>query len=110
MRQQSLKRQADCREQEYRNKTMARFANEFGMTSLPSRVSQGVDCSEGDDDAEEERDDIVNNMGNTSVSSCTPVDGLPIHHDRPTSPEVCSVNLVCICSDTGPILGKGNCT
>lgn len=71
---------------------MARFANEFGMTSLPSYVGQGAeDCAVGGDDAEEERDDIVNNMENASVSSRPPVDGLLIHHDRPTSPEVCSV-------------------
>lgn len=69
---------------------MARFANDFGMTSLPSHVSQGVhDCSEGDDDAEEERDDIANSMENTSLSSRPPGGGLRIRHDRPMSPEVC---------------------
>lgn len=89
MRQQSLKRQADRREREYRNETLARFANEFGMTTLPSNNSQSVDdCSEGDDDAEEERDDIVNNMENTSDSPRPPVDGLSTHRDRPISPEV----------------------
>lgn len=90
MREQSLKRQADCREQEYRNKTMASFASEFGVTTLPSSVSQGVaDCSGCDDDAEGERDDIVNDMENGSVPSRTSIDGLPIHHDHLISPEVC---------------------
>lgn len=102
MRQQSLKRQADCREQEYRNKTLARFANEFGITTLPSHASQGVDdCSEGDDNAEEERDDIVHDIENNSVSSRPPVDGLPVHRDRPISTEVGSVKLTCTCSKPG---------
>lgn len=99
MRQQSLKRQADCREKEYRHKTLARFTNEFGMTAFPSHISEGVDdCSEGDDDAEEERDDVVHNMEDTSVSSPLPEVRLPVHHDRPMSPEMCSVTPICTCS------------
>lgn len=80
---------------------MARFANEFG-TGVPSHVSHGVDdWSEGNDNAEEERGDIVNNMGTISVSSPPPLDGLPVHHDRPISREVCSVIFICVYSEIG---------
>lgn len=89
MRQQSLRRQADSREREYRKRVLAAFADDFGM-SLPSHVDEGEeDCLEGDDDVNEEREDIVRSMKNTTVSSRR-ADGSSIHHDRPMSPEVSS--------------------
>ncbi|CAN0185219.1 unnamed protein product, partial [Ectocarpus sp. 13 AM-2016] len=64
LQQKSLKREADCREREYRNGILAGFANEFGMTSIfPShRLEQGVDEDDAEgDDVEEEHDNVVCN-------------------------------------------------
>ena len=87
MRQQSLKRQADNREREYRKRALAVFAEDFDV-SLPSHVDEGEkDSFEGDDDVNEERDDIVSSMENARSPSRM-ADGSSFHHDRPMSPEV----------------------
>lgn len=102
LRQQSLKRQADCREREYKKQALHGFAEEFGMTSaLPGYVDQGVqggtngseddDQDDDDDDdgnAEEERDDIISSMENTPVRSRMASDISLFHVDRPAPPEV----------------------
>lgn len=103
LRQQSLKRQADRREREYKQQVLDGFAEEFGMTSpLPSHVDQGVqDCSEGDDDddAEEEREDIISILENTSAPSRIAPDVSSLHLDRLVSPEVYFFGLF---TDTRP--------
>lgn len=91
LQQKSLKREADCREREYRNSILAGFANEFGMNSIfPSRrldPSVDEDDAEGDD-AEEEHDHVVRNTESPSISSRTvPGASLP-HQDLPILPEV----------------------
>lgn len=98
LRQQSLKRQAECREKEYKKQALHGFAEEFGMTSsLPGNVDRGVqdgtnDSEDEDDDddgdGEEERDDIISNLGNTPEPSRMASDISSFHVDRPASPEV----------------------
>ncbi|CAM9120166.1 unnamed protein product [Ectocarpus fasciculatus] len=90
LQQKSLKREADCREREYRNSILAGFANEFGMTSIfPSRrldPSVDEDDAEGDD-AEEEHDHVVRNTESPSISSRTVPGALLPHQDLPILPE-----------------------
>ncbi|CAM9888831.1 unnamed protein product [Ectocarpus sp. 12 AP-2014] len=90
LQQKSLKREADCREREYRNGILAGFANEFGMTSIfPSRrLEQGVDEDDAEgDDVEEEHDHVVCNKKGPCTSSWTaPSTSLP-HRDLPILPE-----------------------
>lgn len=91
LQQKSLKREADCREQEYRKGVLAGFANEFGMTSIfpTRRLEQGVDedGAEGDD-VEEEHDHVVGNKKSPSISSRTTPGGSMLHRDLPILPEV----------------------
>lgn len=91
LQQKSLKREADCREREYRNGILAGFANEFGMTSIfPSRrLEQGVDEDDAEgDDVEEEHDHVVcNTKGPCTTSRTAPSASLP-HRDLPILPEV----------------------
>ncbi len=92
MRQQTLRRQADNREREYRKRVLAAFAADFGM-NLPSHVAVGEDaCLERDNDLFEEREDIVRRIENTTPSSrMTDGSSTAVHHDRPMSPEESSV-------------------
>ncbi|CAN0181271.1 unnamed protein product, partial [Ectocarpus sp. 12 AP-2014] len=86
LQQKSLKREADCREREYRNGILAGFANEFGMTSIfPSRrLEQGVDEDDAESDGVgEEHDHVVCNKKGPRTSSWTaPSASLP-HRDLP---------------------------
>lgn len=103
LRQQSLKRQADFREREYKEKALRGFAEEFGVTSpFLSHVDQGVeertnggeddiqDDHDNDDDYddEEERDDIISDLENNPVMSRIASDVSSFHPDRPLPPEV----------------------
>jgi len=92
MRQQSLRRQVDNREREYRKRALAAFADDFGM-SLPSHVDEGgEEHLEGDDGANEEHGGVVGGMESTTTSSRMK-DESPIHHDSsPMSPEVGSLS------------------
>ncbi|CAM9757583.1 unnamed protein product, partial [Pylaiella littoralis] len=83
LRQQSLKKQADSREREYKEQALHGFAEEFGMTSLfpahPAKSAQERDNGGGEDD-----DDANDNadLKNTPVPSRMAPDAPSFHLDR----------------------------